>query len=103
VSNNSEVNSKLFSALSKPVADLLAEGLKHLSRQPMFVVDAFEAEVAGENGLVIWDYLVMNEVYFLPSKFNSRLQSFLTTMSDDKAKEKLEDLRNAHAVVKKIH
>lgn len=87
---------KALSTLAKPASDLLIEGMKQLGRVQGVVHDAFEAEVAGEKGFIVWDSIIMNEVYFIPNDNKSDIKYFLTTMTDQEAKTKLEELRQKY-------
>ncbi|WP_027848192.1 hypothetical protein [Marinospirillum minutulum] len=72
---------KFLNPLAKPASDLLIEGMKQLGRVQGVVHDAFEAEVAGEKGFIVWDSIIMNEVYFMPNDNKLTIQSFLITMA----------------------
>lgn len=76
---------------AKTVIEGLDQVGKSLARKYGFIHQAWPARMQGKNGYLIWDYVLYNEITFLPDD-GSDVVRFHHSFSDDETRAEFEKL-----------
>lgn len=66
--------------------------LARIGRETGFVHKAEPATINGQAGYLVWDYILYNEISFLPQDPKRDAISLLTSMSDDETSQRFDEL-----------
>jgi hypothetical protein len=82
---------KVGPGVIKTVADLLRVVFDKASRAYGIVHRAEVATINGKDGFLIWDWVIANEITFLPSD-GGEIVSFLVSLNDEATAKRFDDL-----------
>lgn len=78
------------------IKETVFEILDRAERTYGVIHDSIPAEINGEKGFLIWDYILYNELTFLNQ--GGKITSLYTSISDDKMKAKFDEYKEKYGL-----
>lgn len=82
----------------KAAVTMVKDLLDRAERGQGIVHMANPARVGSNEGFIVWDYLIYNEVYFIANDPKMRIQSFVRTASDATAQQAFDEQVNRYGI-----